>query len=97
LLHVYSKEGGKPFVAHEVLDLTGKPPCTCERKQFFFLSIGKLSLSENKIYKSGHYDLIKKKNGKPYIDCWNILQSSMIPDGKESGNGGQKLMDTMMI
>jgi len=25
-LHAYSKEGGKPFVAHEVLDLTGKPP-----------------------------------------------------------------------
>jgi len=80
LLHVYSKEGGKPFVAHEVLDLTGKPPCTCERKQFFFLSIGKLSLSENKIYKSGHYDLIKKKkekNSTSWDEC-NILNDRHV-------------------
>ncbi len=63
MLHVYSKEGGKPSVAHEILDLTGKP-CTLERKMFFFVSIGKLSLAEHKIYKSGHYDLIKKKKKK---------------------------------
>jgi hypothetical protein len=99
LLHVYSKGGGgKPYVFHEILDLLGKP-----------------SLAEHKIYKSQHYDLIKKKkknstswdacnilneacrsDGKPNIDCWNILQSSMVPEVNK-GAGGQKLMDTMMI